>query len=198
MQVTVKRRRVLIRNLDGVYTGFVHPINNNSFKLLQYKGDHTSEPTTDKELCAVNMYSRNMALQRRLEMARGSTINDYLYEYHHTDTDAAKRLSKSDLLSTPITRKCIAGQNNLQSVNYNWKGQIDSGSYVKDGNLVRFQYHYQKTPRNSEALLRAEFVLPHLSCTVSWCAPPRRKPEKLETWVRSHSPRLSSEARLTI
>jgi hypothetical protein len=183
MQVTIKRRRVLIRNLDGIHTGFIHPVDTNSFKLLQYKGDHASQPTTDKDLVATNMYSNTMALQRRLEMSGGNVFNDYLYDYHHADADAPRRLSRNDLLATPITRKCIAGQNSMQSVSYNSKGQIDSGSYVKDGNLVRFQYHYQKAPRNSGALLRAEFVLPHLSCTVSWCAPPRRKPERLETWV---------------
>jgi hypothetical protein len=54
---------------------------------------------------------------------------------------------------------------------------------MKDGNLIRFQYHYQKTAKFQGVLLRAEFVLPHMSCTVSWCAPPRRHPEKLDSWV---------------
>jgi hypothetical protein len=196
MQVTVKRRRVLIRNLDGVHTGFIHQDNTNSFKLLQYRGDHTTEPTTNKDLCAVNEYSDTMALQRRVEMSHGETVNDYIYEYRNTDATAQKRLSRADLLTTPITRKGVAGKNALQSVSYNSKGQIDSGSYLKDGNLVRFQYHYQKAPKHSGALLRAEFVLPHLSCTVSWCANPRRKPEKLETWV-SHRHKILN-ARLTV
>ncbi|TVY94223.1 hypothetical protein LAWI1_G000823 [Lachnellula willkommii] len=183
VKVTIKRRRVLIRNLDGVYTGFIHQIDNASFKLLQYRGDHTTEPSTKMDLCVVNIYSNTMTLQRRVEMSGGDTVNDYIYDYRNSDAAVQNRLSRTDLLNTPITRKGIAGKNALQSISYNSRGQIDSGSYLKDGNLIRFQYHYQKAPKHSGALLRAEFVLPHLSCTVSWCAPPRRKPEKLETWI---------------
>jgi hypothetical protein len=123
-----------------------------------------------------------MSLLRRVELDHGSTINDYTYEYRTPDP-GRKRLSKTDLLTCPITRKGIAGQNALQDVNYNSKGQIDSGSWIKDGNLIRFQFHYQKTGKFQAALLRAEFVLPHMSCTVSWCAAPRRRPEKLDSWV---------------
>lgn len=183
VQVTIKRRRVLIRNLDGVYTGFIHPIDKDSFKLIQYRGDHTIEPSTKMDSYAVNIYSTTMTLQRRVEISGGDTVNDYIYDYRDSDVAAQTRLSRTDLLNTPITRKAIAGKNALQSISYNSRGQIDSGSYFKDDNLIRFQYHYQKGPKHSGALLRAVFVLPHLSCTVSWCAPPRRKPEKLETWV---------------
>lgn len=135
------------------------------------------------DLCAVNIYSNTMTLHRRMEMSGGDTVNDYIYDYRDSDVAVQKRLSRADLLNTPITRKGIAGKNAQQSISYNSRGQIDSGSYLKDGNIIRFQYHYQKAQKHSGALLRAEFVLPHLSCTVSWCAPPRRKPEKLETWV---------------
>ena len=137
-----------------------------------------------------------MTLERRVEMSHGEIVTDYIYEYRNSGAAAQKRLSRTDLLTTPITRKGVAGKNALQSISYNSRGQIDSGSYLKDGNLVRFQYHYQKAPKHSGALLRAEFVLPHLSVQVSWCAPPRRKPEKLETWV-SHNPQIMN-AKLTI
>jgi hypothetical protein len=130
------------------------------------------------------MYSTNMSLLRRIELSDGSTINDYVYDYRVPDASQPRRISKSDLLAAPITRKGIAGLHNLQNVNYNPKGQIDSGSYLKDGNLIRFQYHYQRGAKYNGALIRAEFVLPHMSCTVSWCAAPRRRPENPENWVR--------------
>ena len=184
MEVSIQRKRITIRNLDGVYTGFLHRVDGETFKLLQYWGDHQIEPLNGNGLCSTNMYSNNMALLRRVELSGdGSMVNDYVYEYRCTDPCQPKRLSKSDVLTTPILRNGIAGRDALQDVNYNSKGQIDSGSYLKDGNLVRFQYHYQKASHVEGALLRAEFVLPHLSCTVSWCAPPRRRPEKLDSWV---------------
>ncbi|KAK0103063.1 hypothetical protein ONS96_005674 [Cadophora gregata f. sp. sojae] len=183
MEVSIKRRRILIRNLDGTSTGFIHPVDGESFKLLQYKGDHKTEPSTNQSLIAINMYSNNMSLKRRVQMNNGNTVNDYVYEYRSTDPGSSKRISKSDLLRAPITRKGIAGKNVLQDVSYNAKGQIDSGSYLLDGNMVRFKYHYQKASKHGGALLRAEFVLPHMSCTVAWCAPPRRKPERLDSWL---------------
>jgi hypothetical protein len=181
----LKRHHITIRNLDGHFTAFIHPVDEGTFRLLQYRGDHQSEPESKDELCSINMYSHGLALLRRVEMNNGSTINDYVYEYRQPDPRERKRLSKTDILACPIVRKGIAGQHNSQAVNYNSKGQIDSGSWIKDGNLIRFQYHYQKTGKVQAALLRAEFVLPHMSCTVSWCAAPRSHPERLDSWVSS-------------
>lgn len=180
MEVTIKKKRIVIRNIDGTSTGFIHPVDTETFRMLQYRGNHKSEPKTNANLIAINMYSNRLTLLRRVEMDKGNTINDYVYEYRLQDPKAPKRISKSDMLKAPISRTGVAGRNNLQDISYNSKGQIVSGSYIKDGNLIRFQYHYQKS---AGALLRAEFVLPHLSCTVAWCAPPRRKAEKLDSWV---------------
>jgi hypothetical protein len=183
VEVSFKRARVIIRNLDGIYTGFIHIVDQDTFKLQQYRGDHKSEPANNTNLCYVNMYSKNMALLRRIELNNGVTVNDYVYEYRKPDPKQPKRISKSDLLKSPITRKGVAGRDHLQDVNYNSKGQIESGSYLKDGNLVRFQYHYQRGAKYEGALIRAEFVLPHMSCTVSWCAAPLRRAENLDNWV---------------
>jgi hypothetical protein len=49
--------------------------------------------------------------------------------------------------------------------------------------LVRFKYHYRKNAKYDDELLRAEFVLPHMSANVSWCAPPVRHAEKMERWI---------------
>lgn len=174
---------MLIRNLEGVSTGFIHPIDAESFKLVQYRGHYDSEPATDDKLCSVNTYSKNMSLLHRVEMNRGKSVNTYVYKYQDLDQAASRKISRIDLSTSPVTRQCISGRNIAQDVSYNAKGQIDSGSYVKDGNMVRFQYHYQKADKHGGALLRAEFVLQHLTCSVSWCAPPRKKPEKLGSWV---------------
>lgn len=48
-------------------------------------------------------------------------------------------------------------------MNYNRKGLIESGSYIQDGNIVRFHYHYHKVSKLDGELLRAEFVLPHMA-----------------------------------
>lgn len=181
--MSFKRHRITIRNLDGNYTGFIHLIDEDTFRLLQYRGDHELEPESNDDLCSINMYSHDLTILRRVEITNGSTINDYLYEHRHANPHERKRLSKTDILACPLVRKGIAGQHNSQVVNYNSKGQIDSGSWIKDGNLIRFQYHYQKTGTVQAALLRAEFVLPHMSCTVSWCAAPRYHPERLHSWV---------------
>ncbi|EKD19488.1 hypothetical protein MBM_02725 [Drepanopeziza brunnea f. sp. 'multigermtubi' MB_m1] len=183
MEVSIKRKRILIRNLEGTSTGFVHTVDDSSFKLLQYKGDHKTEPTTRDKLVSINVYSNNMFLKSRVEMEKGKTVNDYTYEYRATDPRASRSMSKTDMLKAPITRKGVAGRNVFQDVSYNVKGQIDSGSYLLDGNMIRFKYHYQKSSKHGGALLRAEFVLPHMSCTVAWCAPPRRKAERLDSWL---------------
>ncbi|KAH8802484.1 glycosyl transferase [Xylogone sp. PMI_703] len=181
MEISIKRQRILIRNLDGIYTGFIHPRDEETFRMFQYKGDHRSEPTNNNDLRYINIYSKTMSLLRRVELDHGNTINDYTYEY--PDNASTNTISRKRPPTMPIARRGIAGQDNFQDVSYNSRGQIDSGSYIKDGNMVRFKYHYQKADRYGAALLRAEFVLPHLSCTVSWCAPPRKRPERLESWI---------------
>jgi hypothetical protein len=184
MEVTIKKGRVIIRNIEGTSTGFVHTVDTETFRLLQYRGTHKIEPKTKTDLIAINMYSTNrLTLIRRVEIEKGVMVNDYIYEYRIPDPKSPKRISKSDMLKAPISRTGVAGRNNLQDISYDAKGKIISGSYIKDGNLIRFQYHYQKS---GGSLLRAEFVLPHLSCTVAWCAPPRRKAEKLDSWVRTN------------
>jgi hypothetical protein len=191
VEISIKRSRVVIRNLGGISTGFIHPIDADRFKLVHYRGHHESEPATDDQLCSVNTYSKNMSLLRRVEMDRGKNINTYVYKYQQPG-QATRKISRIDILTSPITRQCIEGQNALQDVSYNTRGQIDSGSYVKDGNMVRFQYNYQKVDKHGGPLLRAEFVLQHLTCSVSWCAPPRKKPEKLGSWVSRFSPSINT------
>lgn len=181
MEVSIRRRRILIRDLDGISTGFIRPLGKKTFQMLQYRGDHLSEPATIAGLMATNTYTKTMRLLHRVEIGCGKKINEYTYAYR--DPNEHKQLSKSVLLTAPISRKGTAGPDKFQDISYNMHGQIDSGSYIQDENLVRFKYHYQKLGKDYGALLRAEFILPHLSCMVSWCAPPRKNPERLDTWV---------------
>lgn len=182
MTITIKRNRVVIQGLDGTFTAFRHNEPSGDFKMFQYIGELKTEPEGTKLLKYVSTYSKEMLLLVRQEFRDGNLINEYHYDYRAPAKKSFK-LSKDVGQRLPMGRRCVRGENHLQSVQYNRKGLIEAGSYMKDGSLVRFKYHYRKNPRFGDELLRAEFVLPHMSCTVSWCAPPRRHPEKVERWI---------------
>ncbi|OXV07818.1 hypothetical protein Egran_04421 [Elaphomyces granulatus] len=182
MTVNVKRDRAIVQGLDGTFTAFKHMDSNGTFKMYQYAGEHKSEPKDSKGLQFINTYSKKMLLLIREEFEKGEVINEYHYDYRDPSKKGFK-LSREANPKIPLGRRCVRGKNYLQSILYNRKGLIAAGSYIKDGNLVRFKYHYRKNPRTGDELLRAEFVLSHMSCTVSWCAPPRRHPEKVERWI---------------
>ncbi|KAL2002885.1 hypothetical protein VTN02DRAFT_5671 [Thermoascus thermophilus] len=182
MTITLKRNRVVVQNLDGTFTAFRHNEPNGDFKLFQYVGELQAEPEGTKLLRYVSTYSKEMLLHVKQEFKDGKLVNEYHYDYR-APTKRNSKLYKDASQKLPMGRRCVRGENHLQSVQYNRKGLIEAGSYVKDGSLVRFKYHYRKNPRFGDELLRAEFVLPHMSCTVSWCAPPRRHPEKVERWI---------------
>lgn len=77
MEVVIKRKRITVRNLDGIYTGFIHRVDEQSFKVLQYFGDHKIEPPNGNGLSSTNMYANNLALLRRVELNKdGSMAND--------------------------------------------------------------------------------------------------------------------------
>ncbi|KAF8850512.1 hypothetical protein BDZ45DRAFT_809093 [Acephala macrosclerotiorum] len=181
MEISTKRRRILIYDPGGVSTGFIRRLGNKTFQMLQYRGDHLSEPATIADLMATNTYMKTMCLLHRVETGRGKIINEYSYKY--INSNKHKQLPKSAPPRTPISKKRTSGQDKFQDASYNMQGQIDSGLYIKDENLVRFKYHYPKGGKDRGALLRVEIILPYLSCMVSWCAPPRKNPERLDTWV---------------
>ncbi|KAK4869928.1 hypothetical protein LT330_005652 [Penicillium expansum] len=181
MTIHIKKSRVIIQSLDGTFTAFRHHEIDGGFKIYHYSGEHKTEPKEVKSLKYVSTYSGDMLLLVKQEFKDGKVINEYHYDYR-VPTKKGFKLGKSPN-RIPLGRRCVSGTNHLQSVQYNRKGLIESGSYMKDGNLIRFKYHYRKNPRFGDELLRAEFVLSHISCTVSWCAPPRRHPEKVERWI---------------
>lgn len=182
MTIHIKKSRVIIQSLEGTFTAFRHHERDGGFKVYQYAGEHTTEPREAKALKYVSTYSREMLLHIKQEFKDGKILNEYHYDYHSPSKKTFK-LGKAASTRIPLGRRCVQGVNHLQSIQYNREGLIEAGSYMKDGNLVRFKYHYRKNPRFGDELLRAEFVLSHITCTVSWCAPPRRHPEKVERWI---------------
>ncbi|KAK2764485.1 hypothetical protein FQN54_009180 [Arachnomyces sp. PD_36] len=182
MTITSKRNRIIIQGLEGTLTAFKHE-ETGGFKLFQYSGLHETEPESgSKSLKCINTYSKQMILLSREDLENGKVVNEYNYEYQAPNKRGIK-LSKGSSHRLPIGRRCVRGKNNLESVHYNQRGLIESGSYMKDDNLVRFKYHYRKNARFGDELLRAEFVLSHINCTVSWCAPPTRRPERVDRWI---------------
>ncbi|KAE8161192.1 hypothetical protein BDV40DRAFT_301645 [Aspergillus tamarii] len=180
--VSIKKSRFVVQSLEGTFTAFRHNEPDGGFKVYYYSGEHKTEPEGTKLLKYVSTYSKDMLLLIRQEFKDGKVLNEYHYDYR-APTKKSFTLSKAWATRIPLGRRCVRGQNNLQSVQYNRKGLIEAGSYMKDGNLIRFKYHYRKNPRFGDELLRAEFSLTHLTCTVSWCAPPLRHPEKVERWI---------------
>ncbi|KAK1140555.1 hypothetical protein N8T08_010301 [Aspergillus melleus] len=182
MTISIKKSRYIIQSLDGTFTAFRHDEADGGFKVYIYLGESKTEPEGTKHLRYINTYSKEILLHIRQEFKDGKLLNEYHYDYR-APTKKNFALSKTSDTKIPMGRRCVRGQNNLQSIQYNRKGLIEAGSYMKDGNLVRFKYHYRKNPRFGDELLRAEFALSHITCTVSWCAPPLRHAQKVDRWI---------------
>jgi glycosyltransferase involved in cell wall biosynthesis len=182
MLIHVKKNRVLIQSLDGTFTAFRHQETDGGFKVYQYVGEHKNEPKDANSLKYVSSYSSEMLLLIKQEFKDGKMINEYHYDYCAPAKKGFK-IRKASNTRIPLGRRCVSGENYLQSVQYNRKGLIEKGSYMKDGNLVRFLYHYRKHAHFGDELLRAEFSLSHITCNVAWCVPPRRQEKKDNRWI---------------
>lgn len=175
------KNRLVIRSYGDTETAFVHPIENNGYKLIFYQGSHEQEPTWGH--IRITQYDSQLRITLRQECKNAKVVNEYTYEYNLLGSARLMKLSKIRNNRIPISRSCVGGADDGARVHYNRKGHIESGSYVNHGNLVRFKYHYRKNAKYDDELLRAEFVLPHMSANVSWCAPPVRHAEKMERWI---------------
>jgi hypothetical protein len=181
--ISLKHGRLIIQASEKSLTAFIRNGANGSFKLFFYRGIHEKEPT-DTNVISVSSYSGDLRLMSREEFENGVSVTEHVYEYQvNGKRQRDKKISKAESHRIPLTRVCVRGENQSASYQYNHKGFIESGSYVRHGNLIRFKYHYRKNAKYADELLRAEFVLPHLSCNVSWAAPPIRHPEKPERWI---------------
>lgn len=184
--VSLKRQRIAIENTEGLSTAFIHsPFGQaGTFKVHQYAGNVDKEPEDQSKLQRISTYNNSMFLLRREDYANGVKGNVYLYEYSvGTKLQHRKLLSRRNNPRYPILRKCIEGKNEFEEVNFNLRGLIQSGSHMLHGSLIRFNCHYRQGSNFEDELLRAEFVLPHLTCTVSWSAPPATHQEKLDKWI---------------
>ncbi|KAK5080764.1 hypothetical protein LTR05_008469 [Lithohypha guttulata] len=172
VKVTKRKGRVLIQDANGVSTCFSKTNSNGGVDLYQYSGQHLSQPETDKELISKNSYTDRLVLSSRVEYSKATVQNEYTYEYARGGKGLSARI--------PVTRRCIRGANNDQLVEYDDRGYMASGSYIKDGNFTRFTFWYRENARFDDELLRAEYVLPHMTIKISWCVPSRKTPKQLD------------------
>lgn len=176
-----KKNRLVIRSYGDTETAFIKATEDSCFKLTFYQGILEQEPTWGHN--RVTHYDKELRVTSRQEYKNGKVANEYSYEYAAKRTQRKIKISKIKNTRIPLSRSCIDGSDEAAKVYYNHKGHIESGSYISHGNLVRFKYHYRKNAKYDDELLRAEFVLPHMSANVSWCAPPVRHAEKMERWI---------------
>ncbi|KAH8593367.1 glycosyltransferase family 4 protein [Bisporella sp. PMI_857] len=182
-----KRQRISLESNAGLSTAFIHaPYGEaGTFKVYQYSGNLDREPTDKVKLQRISTYNKGMHLLTREDYSNGAKTNFYKYEYSSKVESTKKRLSKGAKLRYPALRICIEGNNKSEEHIFNKQGLVQRGSYILHGSLVRFSCHYRQASNFEDDLLRAEFVLPHMTCTVSWSAPPSNHPERLDTWIPS-------------
>ncbi|EDO01996.1 hypothetical protein SS1G_04472 [Sclerotinia sclerotiorum 1980 UF-70] len=205
--VSLKRQKIMIESTGGSSTAFVRVPDTASIaggqltgsavedtdavqesllgsgicELRQYSGVLDQEPADGAKLERISIYSKDLLLLRREDYVKGARTNVYEYEYD------AESIPKQKIMKSrpryPISRRCVEGKNEFEQVSFNNQGLVQSGSYILDGNLVRFNCHYRQNSNFDDELLRAEFVLPHMFCMVSWAAPPTKHQDKLDTWI---------------
>lgn len=181
LTIGIKKASVMIQGLDGTFTAFWHAGEDNCFKVSYYTGEHKTEPDDSTLLKYVCTYSNDLLLNIRQELSYGQLVNEYHYDYFIPRRTS--RLKKSFAAKIPLSRRCVNGEHASQRAQYNRNGLISSGSYMRNGSLVRFQYRYRKNPHFGDELLSAEFSFPHTRCSISWCAPPLRRSEKANRWI---------------
>ncbi|KAI8933556.1 hypothetical protein NX059_009290 [Plenodomus lindquistii] len=180
--ITQKKNRLIIRSHGDAETAFVHTSDSGQFKLISYPGDLKQEPEWGHVRVAY-YDNHKMQMNRREEFKSGKVVNVYTYDYALQTPQRRMQITKAKDSRIPMSRTCLSGAEEGAKVFYNRKGHITSGSYLRDGSLVRFKYRYRKNAKFDDELLRAEFVLAHMSANVSWCAPPVRHAEKMERWI---------------
>jgi hypothetical protein len=180
MKTEIKKHKIVVESLRGPSTCFFMTQPDGTFTLQQYSGRHDKQPSGLDKLQAINHYTNKLVLLRREEYAWNARVNLFTYDYPENTKGSKLRGLRSRL---PLQRQCIEGNLNRQVIQYDERGYITSGSAIKDENLVEFQFWYRKNAKFDDELIRAEYVLPHISVKVSWSVPPARNPEKLDKWI---------------
>lgn len=180
----LKKNRLIIRSLDETSTCFFHVRHETKeFKLFKYSKLLDKEPDGTVNLQGISHFSKDMLLMSREEYGKEGLVNNFVYEYANKTSGGVLRKNRNPRI--PLSRTCISGTDEFETVHYNRKGFIESGSYVfKDTtSLVRFKFHYRKNAKFDDELLRAEYIFPHVTCNINWCAPPTRHAGKMERWI---------------
>ena len=183
--ISLRRNKLVVQSSQHNVTGYVSKEPATGIFRLRIYGGHIqgSEPEGERGVQSICKYSREMRLQSREEYTNGEVSARYVYDYHSKKQARNSKVSRFEQRGIPLSRRCVAGKDQGSIVQYNHKGHIESGSYMLHGNIIRFKFHYRKNAKYGDELLRAEFVLPHISCNVNWSAPPVRHPEKMERWI---------------
>lgn len=174
-KTVIENNRVMTESLKGPSTGFFETMPDGTLRLYQYSGRHEERPKDNKHLTAINTYKDTLNLQKREEYSNGSLTNEFIYDYTSVNDGRNAKL--------PSRRQCISGALSGQVVQYDKRGHIMSGSAMRNGDPVSFQFSYRKHAKFDDELLRAEFVSGHNKIQVAWCMPPRARPDKLNKWI---------------
>ncbi|GAB1207399.1 hypothetical protein APSETT445_006115 [Aspergillus pseudonomiae] len=174
-KTVIESNRVIIESLTGPSTGFLETLPDGTLRLYQYTGRHEEKPTDNKQLRAINTYKDKLILEKREEYHNGSLTNEFVYDYTSVNDGRNANL--------PSRRQCISGVLNGQIVQYDKRGHIMSGSTMRNGDPVSFEFSYRKHAKFDDELLRAEFVSGHNKIQVAWCMPPQTRPDKLNKWI---------------
>jgi hypothetical protein len=154
------RRKVVIRGLEGVSTGFIKTLPDGNFEMSLYNGDHNVEPPTDLHPQAINTYTQDLLLLRREEFINGALANVFAYQH---DPQLTTKI--------PTRRECLKGAQNGWIEKYDQRGHVVEGSFVSGGNPVRFELTYRKHSKFADELLSGVFELPHCRIEVWWSMP---------------------------
>lgn len=171
----IKKNQVLTESFGGPSTLFWTTQSDGTLKFAHHSGKHDVEPREAdrwKTLKAVAVYTPNLILQRKELYVKDKLKNSYEYEYR----DGESRL--------PIQRKCIAGDNQGEIVQYDARGYQTSGSAMRGPQRVDWKLYYRKNAKHEDELLWGEYAFPHMTVKVLWSMPPRGGPEtRLEGWI---------------
>lgn len=169
VRTTMEKRRAVIEGAAGDSTCFFSSLDDGESEMRQYSGLHVKEPDNKQNLIAVNTYTAHLVLSQRKEYKHGAIVREYVYDYLPGGSGPETQV--------PITRKCTQGDPFQELVDYDERGYIKSGSYIKDGNLTEFIYYYRDNAKFDDELLRAEYFLAHMTIKVSWCVPSHKHPK---------------------
>ncbi|TQS36907.1 hypothetical protein Golomagni_02634 [Golovinomyces magnicellulatus] len=183
-RISLKSQRILLEDTEVYSTAFISPKSEDgTFQIYMYSGNLKQAPNDNRKLQRISTYNyKKMSLLRLEEYYQSSIINVYEYEYSDKELEGRK-LSKFSKDRYPIRRKCISGKDEHEEINFSYCGLVESGSYILHGSIVRFKCYYRKKSNYDDELLSADFILPHLKCTVLWSVPHKNFPEKLEKWI---------------